>query len=146
MRALDVLAAHPLVDPARIGAGGLSYGGTCTLFLAALDERVRACIVAGYLSSWKAAHTVPWNMCGSQVFAAIPSELEHVDVAALVAPRPMLVETGTHDDIFPVDAARETVARLRPLYGTTEALEHDVFEGGHRWHGARVAAFLERWL
>jgi dienelactone hydrolase len=150
MRALDVLAAHPLVDPARIGAGGLSYGGTCTLFLAALDARVRACVVSGYLSSWKAAHTVPWNMCGSQVFAAIPSELEHVDVAALVAPRPMLVETGTDDAIFPVGAARESVARLRPLYDRApegaDALVHDVFEGGHRWHGARVAAFLERWL
>jgi hypothetical protein len=120
------------------------------LFLAALDARVRACVVSGYLSSWKAAHTVPWNMCGSQVFAAIPDELEHVDVAALVAPRPMLVETGTDDMIFPVDAARETVARLQPLYATTpgraEALEHDIFEGGHRWHGARVATFLERWL
>jgi dienelactone hydrolase len=150
MRALDVLAGHPLVDPVRIGAGGLSYGGTCTLFLAALDERVRACIVSGYLSSWRAAHTVPWNMCGSQVFAAIPEELEHVDVAALVAPRPMLVETGTDDMIFPVDAARATVARLRPLYergsGRSEALVHDVFEGGHRWHGTRVAEFLERWL
>jgi dienelactone hydrolase len=149
MRALDVLGAHPLVDASRIGVGGLSYGGTCTLFLAALDTRVRACIVSGYLSSWKSAHTIPWNMCGSQVFASIPSDLEHVDVAALVAPRPMLVETGLADDIFPVDAARETVAHLRPLYASgpgDEGLVHDVFDGGHRWHGAHVAAFLKRWL
>ena len=55
-RALDVLGAHPLVDPTRIGAAGLSYGGTCTLFLAALDDRVRAAVVSGYLSSWQAAH------------------------------------------------------------------------------------------
>src|SRR5207237_10887512 len=41
-RSLDVLAQHPLVDPQRIGAVGLSYGGTATLFLAALDERVKA--------------------------------------------------------------------------------------------------------
>jgi dipeptidyl aminopeptidase/acylaminoacyl peptidase len=150
MRAIDVLAEHPLVDPARIGAGGLSYGGTCTLFLTALDPRVRACVVSGYLSSWKAAHTVPWNMCGSQVFAAIPHDLEHVDVAALVAPRPMLVETGTEDVIFPVDAARATVAGVLPLYERdperADALVHDVFDGGHRWHGTHVADFLERWL
>ena len=31
-----LLTAHPLVDPARIAVAGLSYGGTCTLFLAAL--------------------------------------------------------------------------------------------------------------
>jgi hypothetical protein len=88
-------------------------------------------------------------MCGSQVFAGIPSDLEHVDIAALVAPRPMLVETGTGDEIFPVDAARATVARLRPLYASDpgdDALVHDVFDGGHRWHGARVAEFLKRWL
>ena len=45
--------------PTRIGAAGLSYGGTCTLFLAALDERVRAAVVSGYLSSWRSAHTDP---------------------------------------------------------------------------------------
>ena len=66
-RALDVLAAHPLVDPARMGMVGLSYGGTMTLFLAALDERVAACVVSCYFSSWAQSHKMPWNMCGSQV-------------------------------------------------------------------------------
>jgi len=40
-RCLDVLAEHPLVDAARIGMVGLSYGGTVTLFTAAYDDRVR---------------------------------------------------------------------------------------------------------
>ena len=93
-RALDVLGAHPLVDPARIGAAGLSYGGTCTLFLAALDERVRAAVVSGYLSSWRAAHTIPWNMCGSQILPGQLGAIEHLDIAALVAPRPLLAENG----------------------------------------------------
>ncbi len=66
-RALDVLEAHPLVDPARLGMAGLSYGGTVTLFLAALDERVAAAVVSGYFSSWAESHKMPWNMCGSQV-------------------------------------------------------------------------------
>jgi cephalosporin-C deacetylase-like acetyl esterase len=149
-RALDVLCAHPLVDPARIAAAGLSFGGTCTLFLAALDERVRAAIVSGYLSSWSAAHTVPWNMCGSQVMPGQLGAIEHVDIGALVAPRPMLVESGTDDMIFPIAAARETVGRLRALYARLgapdEALVHDVGEGDHRWYGGGVPAFLERWL
>ena len=111
-RALDVLAAHPLVDPTRIAAVGLSYGGTCTLFLAALDDRVAAAVVSGYLSSWRAAHTVPWNMCGSQVLPGMLGTLEHVDIAALIAPRPLLVETGTDDVIFPVPP-RRVMATLR---------------------------------
>ena len=109
-RALDVLAAHPLVDPTRIAAAGLSYGGTCTLFLAALDDRVAAAVVSGFFSSWQAAHTVPWNMCGSQVLPGMLGSLEHVDLAALCAPRPLLVETGIDDPIFPVAAATASMA------------------------------------
>jgi dienelactone hydrolase len=149
-RALDVLTTDPLVDATRIAAVGLSYGATCALFLAALDPRVRALVVSGYLSSWRAAHTVPWNMCGSQVMNGQLGALEHVDVAALVAPRSLLVESGTDDVIFPVAAARETVAALRRIYESMgapdDAVVHDVFAGGHRWHGAEVAAFLERSL
>jgi len=145
-RALDVLADHPLVDPARLGVAGLSYGGTITLFLAAIDERVRAAVVSGYLASWQAAHTIPWNMCGSQVLPGMLGELEHLDVAALVAPRALLAETGSEDPIFPVAAARETIAQLRGIYATLGApadrVDHDVFVGEHRWNGARAYDFL----
>lgn len=147
---LDVLGAHPLVDPARVAVAGLSFGGTCALFLAALDPRVRVAVVSGYLSSWRAAHAVPWNMCGSQVLPDQLGEIEHIDVAALIAPRPLLVESGTQDGIFPVGPARQTVDRLRGVYARLgapdDAIVHDVFEGDHRWHGVEVPAFLERWL
>jgi dipeptidyl aminopeptidase/acylaminoacyl peptidase len=149
-RALDVLAAHPLVDAQRMGAAGLSYGATCTLFLAAIDERVRAAVVTCYLSSWRSAHTVPFNMCGSQILPGQIGALEHLDIAALIAPRALLAENGTEDFIFPVAAARETVAALRRVYAQLgapdDALVHDVFAGGHMWHGTETPAFLERWL
>jgi len=148
-RALDVLEQHPLVDRTRIGMVGLSYGGTMTLFLAATDERVRAAVVSGYFNAWRDAHRVPRNLCGSQVLPGMLAALDHVDLGALVAPRPMLVETGTDDLIFPVDAARREIARLAQVYdafGASDALEHDVFTGGHEWHGERVDAFLARHL
>jgi pimeloyl-ACP methyl ester carboxylesterase len=149
-RSLDVLAAHPLVDAHRMGAAGLSYGATCTLFLAAIDERVRAAIVACYLSSWLSAHTIPFNMCGSQIVPGLIGELEHVDIASLIAPRALLAENGIEDFIFPVAAARETVASLRRIYtqlgAPDDALVHDVFQGGHMWHGTESPAFLKRWL
>ena len=113
-RCLDVLADHPLVDPSRLGAVGLSYGGTCTLFLAAVDARVRAAVVSGYFSSWAEAHKMPWNMCGSQVLAGMLGQLEHVDLGALVAPRPLLVETGTEDLIFPLDRGAPVDGRAGP--------------------------------
>ena len=149
MRCLDVLERHPLVDRGRIGVCGHSYGGTMALFLAAVDDRVAATAVSGYLSSWSASHRVPWNMCGSQVLPGTLGQLEHVDVAALVAPRPLLAVTGTEDLIFPLAAAEETMATLRLLYGQLgvgDRLVHDVFEGDHRWHGDVAYAFLDRWL
>ena len=149
-RGLDVLGEHALVDESRLGVVGFSYGATMSLFLAAIDDRVRAAVVSAYLSSWKAAHRVPWNMCGSQVMPGMLGSLEHVDVAALVAPRPLLVETGRDDVLFPEAAARATVAQLRSVYrsleGPDDALVHDVFDGDHRWHGERVGAFLDHWL
>jgi len=149
-RALDLLCAHPLVDRERIAVAGLSFGGTCSLFLAALDDRIRVAVVSGYLSSWRAAHTIPWNMCGSQVMPGQLGEIEHVDIAALIAPRPLLVESGTDDPIFPVKSATATVARLREVYAALgapdDSLVHDVFDGDHQWHGAVVPEFLARWL
>lgn len=148
-RALDVLEAHPLVDPARIGVAGFSYGGTMSLFLAATDRRVAAAVVSGYFSSWSEAHKVPWNMCGSQVLFGMQGRMEHVDLGALVAPRPLLVENGRDDLLFPLAASEAALARLRPLYeraGAGDRLVHDAFDGEHQWHGTLAYPFLDRWL
>ncbi len=149
-RCLDVLADHPLVDPDRLGVAGLSYGGTCALFLAARDARIRAVVVSGYFSSLVESHRVPWNMCGSQVLAGMLGHLEHVDLGALVAPRPMLVESGVDDPLFPSTAARASVAQLRTVYrrlgAPDDALVHDVFAGGHQWHGTQALPFLAEHL
>ncbi len=116
MRSLDVLAEHPLVDPGRMGMVGISYGGTVTLFTAAVDERVAAAVVSGYFSSWAESHKMPWNMCGSQILFGMLGRLEHEDLGALVAPRPLLIETGTEDLLFPVAEATESVRRTRLVY------------------------------
>ncbi|MHB1583089.1 MAG: alpha/beta hydrolase family protein [Acidimicrobiales bacterium] len=148
-RCLDVLADHPLVDPDRIGAAGLSYGATMTLFLAAVDQRVAAAVVSGYFSSWAESHKMPWNMCGSQVLFGMLGRLEHVDLGALVAPRPLLVETGSEDLLFPLAAAAESVGQLARVYrrlGAPDRLVHAVFDGDHRWDGTEALPFLDQWL
>jgi dienelactone hydrolase len=148
-RSLDLLEAHPMVDPARIGMVGFSYGATTTLFLAALDERVRAAVVAGFLSSWGESHKVPWNMCGSQVLFDMLGNMEHVDLGALIAPRALLVVSGREDLIFPLAAAEESVTRLRRVYehvGAGDRLAQDVHDGEHQWHGDVAYPFLDQWL
>ncbi len=63
-------------------------------------------MVSGYFSSWAESHKMPWNMCGSQVLPGMLGQLEHVDLGALIAPRPLLIESGTHDDLFPATGRR----------------------------------------
>jgi dienelactone hydrolase len=148
-RALDVLGDHPLVDPERMGMAGFSYGATVTLFLAALDPRVAASVVCCFFSSWAESHKVPWNMCGSQVLWGMLGRMEHADLGALVAPRPLLVVTGREDLLFPVAAAEESAARVQRVYdhfGVGDRMGLDVFEGEHQWHGDRAYPFFERWL
>ena len=114
-----------------------------------LDERVAAAVVSGYFSSWAEAHKMPWNMCGSQVLPGMLGQLEHVDLGALVAPRPLLIESGTGDDLFPATVAAAEVDRLRPCtphWARSDRLGHDVFEGVHEWHGVEAYPFLERWI
>jgi len=148
-RCLDVLGSHPLVDSTRVGVAGLSFGGTLSLLLAATDDRVSAVVVSGYFSSWGEAHTIPFNMCGSQVLWGMLGQLEHVDLGALISPRPLLIESATEDPLFPLTSAESSMAQLRSVYeglGAGDALVHDVFVGGHQWHGDLAYSFLERWL
>ena len=82
---LDVLAEHPLVDPARIAAAGLSYGGTCTLFLAAIDDRVARPRSCPAISRRGRPPTPSRGTCAAR--RCCPGQLgaiEHLDVAALV--------------------------------------------------------------
>lgn len=149
MRALDVLSAHPLVDPARIGMVGFSYGGTVTLLLAALDARVRVAGVSGAFSDLRQAHTVPLNLCGSQVLPGMLHRLDHVDLGALIAPRPLFVENGEEDVIWPADGATRELARLRLVYEQEHAADRvgqHVFEGDHRFCGERLLPFIDRGL
>ena len=149
-RALDVLEAHPLVDPASMGMAGFSYGGHGHAVPGrAATPGWSAAVVCGYFSSWAESHKVPWNMCGSQVLSGMLGRMEHADIGALVAPRPLLVVTGREDSLFPVAAAEESAARVQRVYdhdGAGDRLGHDVFEGEHQWHGDRAYPFLEQWL
>lgn len=71
---------------------------------------------------------------------------EMYDLAGLVAPRPLLVEAGSRDPIFPIAAVRYAVNRARELYRVFDDRSvyplTDLFEGRHRINGVEAARFL----
>ena len=114
-RSLDVLEQHPLVDPDAPGHGRhLLRRAPSPCSRPPSTPVWRRRVVSGYFSSWAESHRMPWNMCGSQILFGMLGRLEHEDLGALVAPRPMLVESGTGDDLFPLRGRRRVGAPHPP--------------------------------
>ncbi len=148
-RGLDILAARPEVDAGRLGCAGLSFGGTRTMYLGALDTRIRAAVVSGYLTTFRAYALDTGNFCGSQFLPGIYAYADVPDVHGLIAPRPLLIEAGRADRGFPIEASREAHARVAAIYaaaGVPERLERDEFDGGHEYRAEASLDFMDRWL
>ena len=143
-RLADWLRARPDLDGERLGAMGISGGGALCLLHAALDQRVRAAVISGYLCDWRdsifaVAHCSCNYVPGLARFGGIS------DVAGLVAPRPLLAEAGERDPLFPLAGVRRAAARLRAIYarsGAGGAARLSVFPGRHRIDGRAAYPFL----
>lgn len=149
MRCLDYLQTRSEVDGEMLGCVGLSYGGTITLFLSALDERVRAAVVSCYLNTFGGFALRLGNFCGVQTPAGLLRYGDLGEVASLIAPRPLCIESGRLDEGFPVEETRKAVEVVMRAYKAANALErftYDEFDGGHMWHGKVSIQFLKRWL
>jgi len=148
MRTIDWIATRPELDAARVGCMGISGGGTCTLFSAALDTRIRAAMVSGYLNTFREC-IMSVSHCIDNYVPGILNWAEQYDVAGLIAPRPLFAESGEKDDIFPVAAARESFQRVHEVYAlfdATAAVEHETFDGPHSFWGKRGLPFLAKHL
>jgi dienelactone hydrolase len=149
---LDYLCSLPGVDPARIGCAGLSEGGKRTMYLAAMDDRIRAAVISGYfttITGWIRAWTTMENHDICNYVPGLLRYADYPDLIALIAPRPLLIEYGTEDPLFDRPAVDEAVARAVRDYtaqGATDHFDTDIFAGGHQWRGKKSLAWLDRWL
>ncbi|MEW6753928.1 MAG: alpha/beta hydrolase family protein [Candidatus Latescibacterota bacterium] len=145
VRALDLLGELPQVARGRIGVMGLSLGGEMTLFLAALERRVRAACICGYVTSHLGTFLhEPHCTCG--LLCGLARHFEHVDLAALIAPRPLFLDAGRQDPSFPWQDAVRVVEELRPVYrlfGRPEChLGIEVHDGAHEISGAQSIPWM----
>jgi len=148
MRTIDYIASRPDLDASRVGCMGISGGGTATLFATALEPRLRVAMVSGYLNTFRdsvgsLAHCVDNYVPGILHWA------EMHDIAGLIAPRPLFVESGERDPIFPVRASIESVRAAREIYqvfGADDRIEQEVFPDEHTFWGRRGIPFVIRHL
>ncbi|MFP4055363.1 MAG: dienelactone hydrolase family protein [Candidatus Brocadiia bacterium] len=146
--ALDVLAARPEVDPARLGCMGNSYGGRTTMWLAALDDRVRAAVAGGCMNTFR-ERSLKLSSCGIQYPFGLLRHGDVPQVFSLLAPRALQLQAGREDGLI-TPADRDAMAvLLRQAYallGAEERFDYQLHPRGHVLDWERAEAFLNRHL
>jgi len=156
-RLLDWALAQEGVDAERVGMWGISLGGAYTSFTTPLEPRIKAAIICAWFN-----HRVKKMVIDDPRYSCFLSTTEeHIfipgwlreftdsDLASLICPRPMLVETGKGDGISWWPQVQEEFKAAMEHYiglGIGERIEMDLHEGGHEIRLVRSLEFLKKWL
>jgi cephalosporin-C deacetylase-like acetyl esterase len=151
IRALDYLQGRPEVDGERMAVTGISGGGAATFWIAAADERVKVAVPVSGMSDLEdyVGEKVVNGHCDC-MFLINTFQWSWTQIAALVAPRPMLFENSGHDTIFPMNGNDRIRARLERLYGfytnrTDRLFDIGVTPGGHE-DNPELRLMAYRWI
>ncbi|MGO4543458.1 dienelactone hydrolase family protein [Paenibacillus sp. 2TAB23] len=148
LQAFHYLAARPEVNAERIGVMGFSGGGLIGFAASVLESRLQATVLTGFTNTVKDSifavhHCIDNYTPGLLVHAELP------ELIGLIAPRPLFLESGEHDPIFPVAGFRKAAADIKGIYeaeGAGDKLEIDVFPGVHEVSGRLSYDWLKRTL
>jgi cephalosporin-C deacetylase-like acetyl esterase len=155
-RILEWLGSQPNVDADRIAFYGLSYGGKSAMRTPAVLPNYCLSICSGDFNEWIrkcASITMPM----SYVFVGeheiwewnLASHANYAEMAALIAPRPFMVERGHRDGVGLDEWVDYEFAKVRRLYnqlgiGDRTTIEH--FDGPHTINGKGTFEFLHHHL
>jgi fermentation-respiration switch protein FrsA (DUF1100 family) len=104
--------------------------------------------VSSYLNTFRAC-VMSISHCIDNYIPGILNWAEMYDVAGLIPPRPLFVESGERDDIFPIAASRDSFQRVKKMYevfGVAGNTGQEVFDGPHGFSGKQGLPFLAKHL
>ncbi|MGH9326599.1 MAG: acetylxylan esterase [Terriglobia bacterium] len=137
MRGIDYLQTRPEVDPERIGCAGHSGGGTMTMFVSALDERVKCAVVSegGTANRWPKhiSPHVPLETGDTEqhLFPGAIYGIDNVDLHAAIAPRPLQAQIERYAP--PFDAAAQAIEERYRQLGVPERFTTVAANDPHFW-------------
>jgi dienelactone hydrolase len=155
-RILDWLSSLPFVDASRIAYYGLSYGGKVAMRIPAILLQYCLSICSGDFNEWIWKNiTLDWG--GSYMFTGeyemyefdLGNTFNYAEMAALIAPRPFMVERGHNDGVGLDEYVAFEYAKVRRLYaqlGIADRTEIEFFVGGHECRVVGTLAFLRKHL
>lgn len=151
------LAGLEHVDPARIAFYGLSYGGKSAMRIPPLVPEYCLSICSADFNEWvwkNASSRSPYSYIWTGEYEIfewdLGSTFNYAEMAALIAPRPFMVERGHFDGVAPDEMVAYEYAKVRHLYqarlkiGDRTAIEW--FDGPHRINGKGTFEFLDKHL
>lgn len=148
-RLIDYALTRDDVQQEGVACCGLSGGGMQTLWLAAMDERVRAAVVSGYFYGYEESLLEMAENCACNYAPHLYEKADMGDIAALIAPRGLFIESGDQDELNGesglknVDTQFEIAERAYALLGARHMLSRAVFHGPHRFDGAESLTWLQ---
>lgn len=151
-RLVDYVQTRSDCRPDRIGCAGLSGGGLQTLWAAAFDERISCAVISGYMYGYRDSLLDLHQNCSCNYVPRLYEYADMGDIAATIAPRPILIETGDKDSLNGARGVANVTSQvdmIRASYRVRNAenkVFHDVFDGEHRWNGVHALPWLEKWL
>jgi dienelactone hydrolase len=152
------LKSLPFVDPKRIAFYGLSYGGKSAMRIPPLVEDYCLSICSADFNEWvwkNASTRSPYSYVWTNEYEIfewdLGSTFNYAEMAALIAPRPFMVERGHFDGVAPDETVGYEFAKVRHLYAARlklppETCQIEWFVGPHTIHGVGTFAFLHRHL
>ena len=154
---VDWLSTLPNVDPQRIGFYGLSYGGKSAMRIPPLVKNYCLSICSADFNEWvwknassRAPQSYVWTGEYEIFEFDLGSTFNYAEMAALIAPRPFMVERGHFDGVAPDETVAYEFAKVRHLYnarlGIGDRCELEWFVGPHAIHGVGTFDFLHRHL
>jgi len=153
----DWLKTLPAVDPQRIAFYGLSYGGKSAMRIPPLVDNYCLSICSGDFNEWVAKNAstrLPFSYVWTQEYEIFEFDLgstfNYAEMAALIAPRPFMVERGHFDGVGSDEAVGYEFAKVRFLYeaklGIGDRCEIEWFNGPHMINSKGTFDFLHKHL
>ncbi len=128
---------------------GLSYGGFRALAVSALSNIFSACVSSCFFNDRrKILEThAPKRGFTDWFFNDVLAIATDVELCRLICPRPLFIEVGANDALFPKEGAIDAAAAVQQIYdslGIGDRFGFDAFDGTHEYSGVMALEFLDR--